>query len=76
MPALFKLPDESIVQAFVQVDVTGQPTQSLQDDWLAITVTGVIRDITKDKIFIYGDGTSQTYYYDANGEFAGRSGRA
>lgn len=47
-----------------------------KSDWLSEAVTGRTRDPSKDVETVYGDGTRETFYFTASGEYAGKSARA
>lgn len=47
-----------------------------KSSWVSETVVGRMRDPANDVVTQYGDGTSETLYFTAEGEYAGKSQRS
>ncbi len=62
----------------------GAATEAKQDAVLAkmpakddpFTITGRTRDVSKDLVYAYADGTSETYYFTTAGDLQGKGARA
>ena len=51
---------------------------SVVSDVTSVKVGGatIVRDPSKDEVYTYGDGTTETLYFNVNGKFAGSTPRA